>query len=316
MLTGLTIKKQHSLNVPALRTGGFLRSRPKSDFGAGAPKKQLLQVVRGPGKLFLPVGAKTCFGEEAPRQQGRQECRPSDGPATLLSPMVGLESCFFPSGPKLVLVGRLPCSRGDKSVAHPTDRRPPEDSEVALAIGATSVSPIRRTGDTPVADGGHEGVLRSPTTHHPKKQLLQVIGGPGKLFLPVGAKTCFGGEALMQQGRQECRPSDGPATLLSPMVATEICLFPSGPKLVLVGELLRNCSGRFSAITNTYHLWRGDQRGPRSPLCGSEPGQSPSAQGTVRTTFADILGVFARGDIHRSTHRDEVRAGVERAERG
>ena len=120
-------------------------------------------------------------------QQGRQECRPSDGPATLLSPMVatkacfapppptllrnsfckslvGLESCFFPSGPKLVLVGRLPCSRGDKSVAHPTDRRPPDDSEVALAIGATSVSPIRRTGDTPVADGGHEGVLRSPTT--------------------------------------------------------------------------------------------------------------------------------------------------------
>ena len=40
-------------------------------------------------------------------QQGRQECRPSDGPATLLSPMVGMESCFFPSGPKLVLVGRL-----------------------------------------------------------------------------------------------------------------------------------------------------------------------------------------------------------------
>ena len=84
---------------------------------------QLLQVVGGPGKLFLPVGAKTCFG------------------------------------------GGLSCTRGDKSVAHPTDRRPPEDSEVALAIGATSVSPIRRTGDTPVADGGHEGVLRSPTTH-------------------------------------------------------------------------------------------------------------------------------------------------------
>ena len=39
--------------------------------------------------------------------QGRQECRPSDGPATPLSPMVGMESCFFPSGPKLVLVGRL-----------------------------------------------------------------------------------------------------------------------------------------------------------------------------------------------------------------
>ena len=40
-------------------------------------------------------------------QQGRHECRPTDGPATLLSPMVGLESGFFPSGPKLVLVGGL-----------------------------------------------------------------------------------------------------------------------------------------------------------------------------------------------------------------
>ena len=39
--------------------------------------------------------------------QGRQECRPSDGPATLLPPMVGMESCFFPSVPKLVLVGGL-----------------------------------------------------------------------------------------------------------------------------------------------------------------------------------------------------------------
>ena len=37
--------------------------------------------------------------------------------------LVGLESCFFPSGPKLVLVGGLPCTKGDKSVAHPTDRR-------------------------------------------------------------------------------------------------------------------------------------------------------------------------------------------------
>ena len=67
----------------------------------------------------------------------------------------------------------------------------------------------------------------------------------------------------MHQGRQECRPSDRPATLLSPMVATkacfapppptisrnifcksfvamEICFFPSGPKLVLVGRLSRN----------------------------------------------------------------------------
>ena len=30
----------------------------------------------------------------------------------------------------------------------------------------------------------------------------------------------------MQQGRQECRPSDGPATLLSPMVATKACFAP------------------------------------------------------------------------------------------
>ena len=44
----------------------------------------------------------------------------------------------------------------------------------------------------------------------------------------------------MQQGRQECRPSDGPATLLSPMVGMEICFFPSGQKLVLVSGLLEN----------------------------------------------------------------------------
>jgi hypothetical protein len=31
-------------------------------------KKQLLQVVGGHGKLFLPVGAKTCFGEWAARK--------------------------------------------------------------------------------------------------------------------------------------------------------------------------------------------------------------------------------------------------------
>ena len=29
--------------------------------------------------------------------------------------------------------------------------------------------------------------------------------------------------------------------------------------------------------------------------CSSEPGVAPSAQGTVRTTFADIPGVLARG---------------------
>ena len=50
-------------------------------------------------------------------------------------------------------------------------------------------------------------------------------------FRRVGAKTCFGGCAPMQQGRQECRPSDGPATLLSPMVATKACFAPPPPTL-------------------------------------------------------------------------------------
>ena len=36
--------------------------------------------------------------------------------------------------------------------------------------------------------------------------------------------------------------------------------------------------------------------GPHSPLCGSESGDTPSAQGTVRTTFAEIPGVLARGE--------------------
>ena len=71
----------------------------------------------------------------------------------------------------------------------------------------------------------------------------------------------------MQQGRPACRPSDGPATLLSPMVATkacfalppptllrnsfckslvsiEICFLPSVPKLVLVGGLSSGRSAR------------------------------------------------------------------------
>ena len=92
------------------------------------------------------------------------------------------------------------------------------------------MSPIRRTGDTPVADGGHEGVLRSPTTHLARKQLLQVVGerankqliqvvgGPGKLFLPVGAKTCFGGWAARKH------------PLLSFGVKGWPCFFPSRPK--------------------------------------------------------------------------------------
>ena len=49
----------------------------------------------------------------------------------------------------------------------------------------------------------------------------------------------------------------------------------------------RNCSGRFSAITSTDHLWCGDQSGLHSPLCGSGSRDAPSAQGTVRTPFAD-----------------------------
>ncbi|MEN9634897.1 MAG: hypothetical protein RL077_3301, partial [Verrucomicrobiota bacterium] len=73
---------------------------------------------------------------------------------------------------------------------------------------ATRVSPIRRTGDTPVAhptDRRHScrrwwprrraSLPHHPPSRAPKKQLLQVVSGKRKLFLPVGAKTCFGGEA-------------------------------------------------------------------------------------------------------------------------
>ena len=105
-------------------------------------------------QLFLRAAAKTYFGGEAPLQQGRQECRPSDGPATLLSPMVGMKAVSSSRGQNLFWWGGSP------------------------AAGATRVSPIRRTGDTPVADGG-----------------------PGKLFLRAAAKTCFGVGAPMQQGR-------------------------------------------------------------------------------------------------------------------
>jgi hypothetical protein len=43
-------------------------------------------------------------------------------------------------------------------------------------------------------------------------------------------------------------------------------------------------------------LARGAQSGPHSPLCGSESGDAPSAQGTVRIPFTDIPGILARGD--------------------
>jgi hypothetical protein len=44
----------------------FLPVGAKTCFGGWPAKKQLLQVVGGKRKLFLPVGAKTCFGGEAP----------------------------------------------------------------------------------------------------------------------------------------------------------------------------------------------------------------------------------------------------------
>ena len=130
---------------------------------------------------FRRVGAKTCFGGCALMQQGRQECRPSDGPATLLSPMVGLESCFFEPRPKLVLVGELPCSRGDKSVAHPTDRR----------HSCRRWWPRRRA-----------SLPHHPPSRAPMKQLLQIVGGPRKLFLRAAAKTCFGGCAARKLDSQ------------------------------------------------------------------------------------------------------------------
>ncbi|MEN9636853.1 MAG: hypothetical protein RL077_5257 [Verrucomicrobiota bacterium] len=44
-----------------------------------------------------------------------------------------------------------------------------------------------------------------------------------------------------------------------------------------------NCSGRFPAITSTDHLWRGNQSGPHSPLCGSESGNAPSTADSAVT---------------------------------
>ena len=82
-------------------------------------------------------------------QQGRQECRPSDGPATLLSPMVATKACFAPPPPTL-------------SRSAP-DRIAPAHS-----------------------------IMKSNTFY-------SVLGGALlallKLFLPVRAKTCFGGES-------------------------------------------------------------------------------------------------------------------------
>ena len=131
------------------------------------------------------------------KREGTQKSRSGPQP-TLFRPegllrnsfcksLVGLEICFFQSVPKLVLVGGLSCTKACFAPPPPTLSRSHETASASHcwrwksvsssrcqnlfwwvgshAAGATRVSPIRRTGDTPVADGGHEGVLRSPTTH-------------------------------------------------------------------------------------------------------------------------------------------------------
>ena len=66
----------------------------------------------------------------------------------------------------------------------------------------------------------------------PEKNPSLSVGVKGGLgFFGHGQKSILGRGALMQQGRQECRPSDGPATLLSPMVATKACFAPPPPTL-------------------------------------------------------------------------------------
>ena len=143
-------------------------------------KKQLLRVVGGKRKLFLPVGAKTCFGGEALKKQLLQVV---GGPGKLFLP-VGAKTCF---GGR-----RLSCCRGDKSVAHPTDRR----------HSCRRWWPRRRA-----------SLPHHPPSRAPMKQLLQVVGGPKNLFLPVGAKTRFGGWAPMKQlllGAVGARSRGGP----------------------------------------------------------------------------------------------------------
>ncbi|MEN9637454.1 MAG: hypothetical protein RL077_5858 [Verrucomicrobiota bacterium] len=147
-------------------------------------------------------------------QQGRQECRPSDGPATLLSPIRRTgDAPVADGGHEGVL--RLPTttlSRSHETASASRWGAWKSGSSCrgqnlfwwvgSHAAGATRVSPIRRTGDTPVADGGHEGVLRSLTTH-----------------------------PLALSRNSFCKS----------LVKKESCFFPSGPKLVLVGRLPSKC---------------------------------------------------------------------------
>ena len=117
-----------------------------------------------------------------------------------------------------------------------------DDSE---CLGAKPVKP------TPLCARAHNGETRG-FSRNPRAitttfetQLLQVVGGPGKLFLPIGAKTCFGGEAA------RLRPK------------------PDKPSL---GSGLDAKSGKSLGVTggaNTVSFWRsGNHRSLVNAWCG------------------------------------------------
>ncbi|MEN9632515.1 MAG: hypothetical protein RL077_919, partial [Verrucomicrobiota bacterium] len=173
-----------------------------------------------------------------------------------------------------------PGSRGDKSVAHPTDRR----------HSCRRWWPRRRA-----------SLPHHPPSRAPMKQLLQVVGGKRKLFLPVGAKTCFGGWAPRsprpksdfcrdrKNQRQHCAPTLNEWGFFG-ILKNAGSLTPSGPEVCIRASFPPRCLppktvSRASICTRNplFH-----PRPFRAPRPQPHPNPPPSQNRLIYPSFIPI----------------------------
>ena len=105
---------------------------------------------------------------------------------------------------------------------------------------------------------------------------------------PRGCSTAKASLCFHVTAQVDSRPSRAPITFgaVTKAVRTVHCAAPSQetplPHRGLCGPLSPTAPGFWRAVTKVVR-----HSGPHSPLCGSGSGDAPSAQGTVRTPFAD-----------------------------
>ena len=105
---------------------------------------------------------------------------------------------------------------------------------------------------------------------------------------PRGCSTAKASLCFHVTAQVDSRPSRAPITFGA--VTKAVCTVPCAalgqetplPHRGLCGPLSPTAAGFWRAVTKVVR-----HSGPHSPLCGSGSGDAPSAQGTVRTPFAD-----------------------------